>query len=347
MLQRVKEAGVASALRASNIRIVDPAETPGAPYKPNLINSSALGLLSGLFLGIVFVVFRERSDRTVQEPGDAAFYTGIPELGLVPSAAVDPIHRHGNLAALALRAGGAPQQPELVTVQRRPSAMAEAFRAALTSLLYTDQSGERPRVLVLSSAAPKEGKTTLATNLAIALAEIHQRVLLIDADLRKPRLHQVFELGNNAGLVNLLRQPVPIAEPLNGHVQTTAIANLSVMTSGKANEGEATLLHSQRLSEVIGIVRGQFDTVLIDTPPMLTMSDARVIARHADAVVLVARANVTSRDSLRDACARFAQDGRNVFGTVLNDWNPKRSSRYGYYRYYDRYKHYYGASKSK
>jgi len=240
MLQRVKEAGVASALRASNIRIVDPAETPGTPYKPNLINSSALGLVSGLFLGVVFVVFRERSDRTVQEPGDAAFYTGIPELGLVPSADVDPIHRHGNLAARALTAGGVTQKPELVTVQRRPSAMAEAFRATLTSLLYADHTGERPRVLVLSSAAPKEGKTTLATNLAIALAEIHQRVLLIDADLRKPRLHQVFELGNNTGLVNLLRQPALIAEPLNGHVQKTTIPNLSVMTSGKAHEGEAS-----------------------------------------------------------------------------------------------------------
>jgi polysaccharide biosynthesis transport protein len=347
MLQRVKEAGVASALRASNIRTVDPADVPRAPYKPNLSTNAALGLLSGLFLGIVFVVFLERADRTVQEPGDAAFYTGVPELGLVPNAAVDSFNYRGNLTSHALTAGGAPQKPELVTLQRRPSAMAEAFRATLTSLLYTDQTGERPRVLVLSSAAPKEGKTTLATNLAIALAEIHQRVLLIDADLRKPRLHHVFELGNTTGLVNLLRHADPIVEPLNGHVQKTTIPNLSVMTSGRAHEGEASLLHSQRLSEVLAIVRGQFDTVVIDTPPMLTMSDARVIARHADAVVLVARANVTSRDSLRDACSRFAQDGRNVFGTVLNDWNPKRSSRYGYYRYYDRYKHYYAANKLK
>ena len=170
-------------------------------------------------------------------------------------------------------------------------------------------------------------------------------MLLIDADLRKPRLHNVFKLDNSSGLIDILRQRTPV-EQLNGHVRQSSIPNLSVMTSGSAHQGETTLLHSERLAELMKVVRSQFDVVLIDTPPMLTMADARIIARHADAVVLIARVNRTSRDSLRDAYSRFAQDGSNILGTVLNDWNPKRSSQYGYYRYYDRYKHYYSAGKT-
>ena len=158
ILERVKEAGVASALRASNIRVVDAAKTPSAPYKPNLFTNTAVGFLSGLFLGIVFVVFRERADRTVQEPGDAAFYTGIPELGLIPSAAADPFQNHRLLGAGSTAPACA---SALITLQRSPTAMAEAFRATLTSILFTDHSGARPQVLVLSHPDPRKGRPHL------------------------------------------------------------------------------------------------------------------------------------------------------------------------------------------
>jgi capsular exopolysaccharide synthesis family protein len=337
MLQRVKEAGIASALRASNIRVVESAVPPSGPYKPNVITNTAIGLLTGLFLGIAFVVFRERADRTIQEPGDASLYLGIPELGLVPSAAADPLHpRH------LLGTGGASGSDlALVTRDLKRSAMSEAFRTTLTSILFSGEHGNHPHVLVISSSAPREGKTTLATNLAIALAEIHQRVLLIDADLRRPRLHRVFDVENGKGLADLLRLKEPVAAPLNGHVQRTEIPDLYVMPSGSSHEDDLSLFHSRRLAELVTLVRGEYDMVLIDTPPMLTMADARIIARHADGVIIVTRANQTSRESLKDACQRFQEDGTNVLGTVLNDWNPKKSTHYGYYRYYDKYRHYY------
>jgi capsular exopolysaccharide synthesis family protein len=195
--------------------------------------------------------------------------------------------------------------------------------------------------LVFSSPGPKEGKTTVTANMAIAFAQIRRRVLLIDCDLRRPRLHHLFGIENNQGLVDLLRRADPALQPLNGVIRETAIPNLSVLAAGRADSGDPTLLHSPRLGEIVEACRSQFDMVLIDTPPMLTMADARVVARHSDGVVLVGRAHQTSRHSLRDVCQRLNKDGTRILGAILNDWNPKKSGRYSYYRYYDKYRHYY------
>jgi capsular exopolysaccharide synthesis family protein len=342
ILQKVKEAGVASALRASNVRVVDAAAPPKAPYKPNLYQNTALGLCSGLFLGIVFVVFRERADRTIQEPGDINLYLGLQELGLIPSASSDPMRRiaEKQSKSKALSLSNSAQSVELAVWQRKPSALAESFRAAITSIMFSGENGHRPRVIVLSSAAPEEGKTTVISNLAIALAEIRQRVLLIDGDMRRPRLHQVFHVDNDSGMVDILRRSEPFDTSLNGLARTTEIPNLWVLPSGKAELGDTALLHSARLRELIQQVRKDYDTILIDTPPMLTMADARVIGRVADAVILVVRANETTRDALKTACQKFSEDGTRVLGTMLNGWNPAQPSKYGYGSYYQSYKSY-------
>lgn len=346
MLQRVKEAGIASALRASNIRVVDPARVPGGPYKPRIAVNCIVGTFTGLLFGVVLVVFLERADRTIQEPGDALFYLGVPELGIIPSEAVEGSRRRA-LMARSPGDDGAGENTRLMVMNRRSSAMAEAFRSTLTSVLFAGKNGDCPEVVVLSSSAPREGKSTISSNLGVALAEIHKRVLLIDADLRRPRMHHIFEVQNDAGLVDLLRKREPLGGDLNGSIKSTAIANLSVMPSGQAGPSDPTLLHSNRIAELIALARKSYDIVLIDTPPMLTMADARVIARYSDGVILVTRANQTSRDSIKDAAHRFAEDGVRVIGTILNDWNPKKSGRYGYYKYYDKYKHYYGGVRGE
>ena len=340
MLQRVKESSIAAALKASNINVVDPAVAPAGPFKPSATDNTALGFLFGLGLAIAFVVLLDRADRTIQEPGDMEAFLGIPELGLVPSAAADPGRPRG-LASAAAGGLDATRSMILITSERRNSALAESIHATLTSILYAGPAGQFPQVLVFSSPGPGEGKTTLASNLAVALAGIHKRVLLVDADLRRPRLHHIFDLDNEMGMVELLRRTEPIQGSLDGHVRATAIPNLSVMPAGRSGSGDPTLLHSARLGEIVKICRGLYDVVIVDTPPMMTMADARVIARHADGVVLVVRATRTSRDSLRDAYRRFSEDGTRVLGAILNDWNPKKSGRYGYYRYYSKYKHYY------
>jgi capsular exopolysaccharide synthesis family protein len=309
MLQRVKEAGVASALRASNIRVVDPAKPPERPYKPDVPANSVFGMLTGFLAGAAFVVMRERADRSLRAPGDAEACLGVSELGVVPSGANGIARRHRAVSDFAL-----------VTWERGLTPIAESFRGVVASLILAGENGTRPRIVVVSSPNAGEGKTTVAVNLAIALGEINQRVLLIDADLRKPSLHEIFCLDNQAGLTSILTGRTA-AWSFAGAVESTHIPGLSVLAGGSLPDRTPRLLHSPRLGELLRAVRLQFDTVLIDTPPVLPMPDARVIARLADSVVLVVRAHRTTREAASLACQRFSEDGALVLGAVLNDWN--------------------------
>lgn len=348
MLQQMKQATLASALRASNIRVVDPAKVPKLPYKPDVFLSSGLGLFAGMFLGVAFVILQERSDRSIQSPGETALYLNLPELGIVPfdhlpkvririaanADAANPAERSG---VPALR-----DRIELVTWQRKPSLMAESFRAALVSILFSGENGDRPRVMVIASSGPSEGKTTVVSNLGIAVAEVNQKVLLIDADLRKPRLHEVFNLPNKQGLSDLLRLKETSDRLPEGMIQPSGIPDLYVMTSGSTTSAATSLLYSNRMPELLRKLRAEFETILIDTPPMLHIPDARVLGRMVDQVILVVRSGKTTRDAATAAYQRFSEDGTRVLGTILNHWNPKHSAN-GYYGYYSSYyKGYYG-----
>ena len=226
---------------------------------------------------------------------------------------------------------------------------AEAFRVVLTSILFSGENGSRPKVLVLTSPGPSEGKTTVASNLAIAMAEIGRRVLLIDADLRKPRIHTIFQIeDNDVGLATLLRTQEVTKEVTDTCVHQSAIPNLWVMPSGPATSAAANLLFSNTMQSLLARFKQEYDMVIVDTPPMLQMPDARVVGRQADAVILVMRANHTTRDAALAARQRFAEDQTRLLGTILNDWNPKQSPNgyYGYYKgnyYYNKEygKHYY------
>ena len=338
MLQRVKESSIVSAMKASGIRVIDPAIPPGDPYKPNVSRSALLGLIGGIFLGALFVTLRERSNRNLQQPGDAAFYLNIPELGVIHTAATDSARHERSQGvddrSTLIRPDRDPV--ELVTWNRKFSLLAEAFRTTLTSLLFSGHNGDQPRVIVLTSANPSEGKTTVTINLAIALAEINRRVLLIDADMRRPRLQNLFDLGAGPGLADLLREKTPgEGVTIDQAVCATAIPGLYVMRSGRSSGVVSNLLHSSRLPELLQQVRSEFDTVVIDTPPALHISDARVIGRLADAVLLIVRAGITTRDAALMVKQRFGEDGTPLLGTILNGWDPKHDV-YGYkYRYYN------------
>jgi succinoglycan biosynthesis transport protein ExoP len=382
MLQKLKEASIASALRASNIRIVDPAEPSGGPSKPDVPRSVTVGLLTGLLIGISFAVLRERADRTLQDPGDVTFYIKLPELGVIPVGDLQTPQSekrlaaskhakflkgpfktngngHGGKGAIVNGNGtgdDTESEPVVVDVQpaglsrlematwhRRSSLVAESFRTTLTSILFSGQHGTRPRVLVLTSASPKEGKTTVTSNLAIAMAEINRKVLLIDADMRRPRLHNVFSVDNSRGLSDLLTESEPLTSAnFESAIRETVVPRLYVMPSGDSRHGVSSLLHSARLAEVVQLARAEFDMVVIDTPPMVNISDARILAHYADGLILMVRSGVTTRDAALLAKQRFMDDGINVLGTILNGWNPNTPG-YGYYRYYYAgYYHYYG-----
>jgi capsular exopolysaccharide synthesis family protein len=335
MLQHVKEAGIASALHASNVRVVDPARPPTRPYKPSLLLNSILGLFAGGFFGIVFIVMRQRADRSIQSPGEASLYLDVPELGVIPSADAALSRSYGyyrqarGAVTKKTEKENGKSPVELVTWQKRPSALADSFRSTLASILYTGENGNRPRVIALTSAGPQEGKTTVASNLALALAEIGRRVLLIDGDLRKPRLHEIFHVANEWGLSDLLDGTKP-PEGLEAMVVKTDYRDLYLLPAGTVASSISNLLHSPRVVELLQRMRQQFDMVIIDTPPMLQMPDARVLGRLADGVILVVRSARTAKETVATAGQRLAEDGTRVLGTVLNEWDPRNASHTGY-----------------
>jgi succinoglycan biosynthesis transport protein ExoP len=323
MFQRVKEAGLASALRASNIHVVDPALPPRDPYKPRVLLNASFGLLSGMFLGTTLAVARERSDRRIQEPGDASQYLNVSELGIIPAEEVDRRRTRRGRRSLVSQAS---ERVELTTWQRGFSIMGEAFRAAVTSILFSEPNRGHASVLVISSASAGEGKTTVSSNLGIALAQANQRVLLIDGDLRRPRLDQIFEVENTVGLSGILSGKAMLT------LQETKIPKLFLLPSG--GEKDANILFAPMLRELLRRLRTEFDIILIDSPPLLQVPDARILARHADGVVLIIRARQTTRDAARLACEQLELDGSAVLGTILNDWKPTKgpgSDGYGAY----------------
>jgi succinoglycan biosynthesis transport protein ExoP len=326
MLQRVREAGLASAMGLSDIRVVEPALPPARPRVPNSALNAGFGLLSGLLCGAALIIWRARSYRGIHEPGQIAAELQVAELGVIPATSTQ------RPRAIGLLAKGGPQRClELTTWQEWPSETAESFRFALTSILLSRKDGAHPRLIAVSSANPGEGKTSVVCNLAIALARIHKRVVLIDGDLRRPRLHDIFQLDNRSGLSDLLAG--------NGAVtpQATSIPNLYVLPSG--NSADEKLLFASQLSHVLRRLGKEFDMVLIDTPPLLKISDARLIGRLADAVILVV-AQHTDRDDVRQARRQLLEDGSNLLGTILNNWDPKTSPRgYRGYGYSNRYYH--------
>jgi capsular exopolysaccharide synthesis family protein len=338
LLLRIKQAGLAAAMRSSNVVVVDQAKPPVLPYRPNFPMNTALGLMTGLFAGVGFVLMRDRFNRNIEAPGISQGYLRLPELGVIPAAKLAS-RRLAWLPAstkvpLQLKSNGQD------SITREHANLAEAYRATLTSILLPTLHGEGPRVLVLTSPDPGAGKTTVTSNLGMATAEIGRRVLLVDADLRRPRLHRLFEIPNSFGLTDILRITTPLEDiPVNQLVRQTKIPGLYLVPSGPTTDGLSSLLYSPRLAEFLQRVAKEFDLVLIDAPPMLHFADARVLGRHSDGVILVLRSGQTKRDAAMLARQRFDEDGTCVLGTILNSWDLKNFRSPYAYAYSEAYKY--------
>jgi polysaccharide biosynthesis transport protein len=326
LLQKEKEAAAAAALQATNIRLIDIARPPTAPYSPNFPLNSALGLAFGAVFGIGFVAVGENSDRLTR-PGDSSLFN-LPELGVIPSVRPGELSQSAPNSFFPLKRKASPL--ELVTWDQEASFLSESFRATLASILF---SADRTlRTLVLTSVNPREGKTTIVSNLGIALAETKLRVLLVDADLRRPRLHNVFDVCNDWGLTDLLQRSDSIdSVTIDGLARPTRIPGLWVLPAGPGTATIPSLFYSREMKSLLRRLRKEFDFVLIDSPPILPFCDARVLGQVCDGVVLVARANRTSRDQLRSTCIRFLQDSTPILGTILNDLKMDGA---GYMKYY-------------
>jgi len=350
-LQRGKEASIDSALRSANLRVVDAARPSSWPYKPNVLVNLILGVLGGCFAGVGLVLGRDYLNRSIRVPGESSTYLNIPELGVIPTSSTESnLPLTGRIQRLIPSTSGSEskngssnhkgrsQGVELVTWNHKPSLLAESFRAVLTSILFSAEQGSPCRILAVTSSMPSEGKTTIISNLGIALAEMNRRAIIVDADMRRPRQHQIFDVANSWGLSDLLQEETLIEDyPKETLARKTDIPNLNVLVSGPSALSIPSILHSDRMTRLLERLKQEFDFVLIDCPPMIHLADARVVGRLADGVILVIRAGKTSQEAAISAVQRFNEDRTRVLGTILNDWNPKNAAYDRGYAYHPSY----------
>jgi receptor protein-tyrosine kinase len=329
MSRRADEASVASTVRQSNIRLVGPAQPAAHPYSPNVPFNLAIGLFGGLALAIGYVMLQEQTNSGWRAPGEAGAYLTLPELGAIPRAERRKFHPFG-----ILNSGNGKLHVERASLEQPFSGVSESFRATLASIMSASHNGDHPHVLVVTSSCPMEGKTTVVSNLGIALAEIGIKVLLIDGDMRRPRLHKVFDQANSWGLSDVLREKNAIEDlPLGALIKKTAIPHLSLMPSGTGTDNIFGLLCSGRMARLLARFRQEFDYVLVDAPPCLEFADARIMARHAERLLLVVRADETDRKTAQAAVQRLLLDGIQVMGVIFNYWDPTHSDTYDYAHY--------------
>ncbi len=344
LLQRAKEAGFASAMQATTIRVVDRGIPPKTPISPRRGVAGGVGVVLGSFCGLGFAFFKDRHANVFRVPGEAERHLNVHELGVIPSentarrGQILPVLRAKSSSSGAVLDGSL--APALTCWNENFSIVAEAYRNTTHSILLAGVARRRSRVYVVTSPNAGEGKTTVTTNLGIALSKSKLRVVVIDGDLRKPGLHKHLLVENNFGLRNILREEVSVATaPLSDLCKQTVVPNLFMIPSGTGREEVVELLHSgSAITRLLDRLAVEFDVVLIDTPPMLHMADARILAAQSDGVLLVLRAGLTSRDQASSACDLFENDQVPLVGTILNDFNPVREGRSGYYQSYYRYK---------
>jgi capsular exopolysaccharide synthesis family protein len=339
-LNETEVAARLSGSASSNVRWVDHAQVPGSRHnlsmKKNLQNAFPLGII----LGLAAIFFLEYMDRSVKTPEDLEKVTGFASLGVIPSAGtVSKQYGYGygyGRSVPKLRAVEPVESGqagiELIPHTDARSPIAEAYRAFRTSLLLA--SAKSPKVIVITSSFAREGKTTTSTNLAVVLAQMGKPVLLVDADLRRPRLQKVFTGKMNLGLVNYLAANIPLEDI----IQPTEVPNLSVVLSGPIPPNPSELLASDRMRHLIEEMREKFAYVIFDSPPVLAVTDAVVLGANADGMVLCAHGGQTPRDLVQRSSERLRQANIPVLGALLNNVDLQQygyNYRKSYYAYYE------------
>jgi len=324
LINRFKETSLTEDMKTGNIRILDRAEVPKVPVKPRKQRNILLAVIFGLISGMGLAFFLEYLDNTIKDPEDIKRYLDIPYLGPVPVFASDD-NPNQDIA------------PEVVTLSSPKSTASEAYRGIRTSILFSSVESE-PQVIMVSSAGPQEGKTVTSSNLAIAMAQSGNKVVLLDCDLRRPKLYKLFNISRKRGVSNLLVEKADLKPMLFN----TSVPNLHVIPSGPIPPNPAEILGSNRMAELIKVLRKNFTRIIIDTPPITAVTDAAVLAKLVDGVVLVVRANRTVRYVANNGLKQLKNVGARLLGVVLNGVDMGRGSYY-YYQYY----YYYGDEDAK
>jgi capsular exopolysaccharide synthesis family protein len=322
-LRGLQQAAMTAGATAGTARVLDTAKVPTEPLGPRPALGAIAGMLIGLFASCLFVVAKAKLDNTIKRPGDARRALGLRELGAMPDAAFEQERVRMTPAGFASKE---PTRAEKAYLDDRPSWLAECVRGIRTSLLLGPES---PQVITVTSPTPGDGKTTVAANLAASLAESNRRTLIVDADLRRPRLHEVFGVSSSQGLVDLLADSY--VNPLDFAVQVSE--GLWLLPAGVAAFGGPGLIHEAATQELLERLKCEFDVIIVDAPPVLAVSDARALSSVVDGTILVVRAGVTEPDDAIKAKTLLEEDGAHLLGVVLNSWNPRVYGPEGYRKY--------------
>ncbi len=334
MLQKLKEAGIQAGLRSSNIRVVDPALVPSGASRPQKARNIMLGFLVGLVGGIGLALLREYLDNTIKTPDDIESLARLPSLAVVPAFATGDGRRNSRFSKILKSpvASGKEGRVELVSHHMPQSQMSEAFRALRTSLLLS-QADHPPQVILMTSALPREGKTTAAVNLAVTLAQLGDKTLLVDSDLRKPGINRALSLvdGKHAGLSSYLAGVSSLDLITVPH---PAITNLHAIPTGPIPPNPADLLSSRRLNELILELRKRYKFVVIDSPPIMAATDAVILSVQVDGVLIVVRSNETPKEAFTRTRDLLTSVKSHILGVVLNAVDANAPDYYYSYRYY-------------
>jgi succinoglycan biosynthesis transport protein ExoP len=335
LLERTKDADLARMMRVNNARIIDLAHEPKIPIRPKVSMITAIGTGLGLLLGVLAAWTREKLDTSLKTPDDVEAHLGVPFLGLLPASNdqdKNVYSRYSRRKRRQQRASLAPNSanpPELVVHYLPLSGVAEAARSIRTNLLFMNP--DKPyRKLLVSSAGPSEGKTTVACSIAIALAQGGQRVCIVDCDLRRPRLHRIFNRIGDIGLVHHLVGDVQ----LDDVAKPTGIENLWAITSGPTPPNPADVLNSERFRRFLSDLGERFDRVVIDSPPLVAVTDGTILSTLVDGTVFVVRAFSTNKHLAAQGLRALRGVDSAVVGTILNAVNLDKHEYAHYYHYY-------------
>ena len=343
-LQKTKQADLQLAEQHNNVRVIEPADVPGSPTGPMRLRTILIGLLVSLIGGVGLAFFLEYLDNTVKSVEDVVRVAQLPTLAVIPS--INTVNTRalqsrkkenggGSIGAglsLATTSHTSPGKLSKLVTLDQLSSVVEAYRMLRTSVLLS-AAGQPPKTILFTSGQPGEGKTTTAINTAISLAQLGSSVLLIDADLRRPTVHRIFKMNQTQGLSTFLSRQVEIDTLIN----KLWVPNLSVLPCGPIPPNPAELISSERMKDALRALSGKFDHILIDSPPLMNVTDPVILSTMVDGVILVIQAGRSTRDVLRRARQELSSVGAKIFGVVLNNLDIKREGYDSYIATYGNY----------
>ncbi len=330
LLQRTKETSITERLETSNIRIIDEAPAPNYPIAPRKKLNIFLAMVVGLVIGTALTFFFEYIDNTIKTPEDIKQYLRIPFLGFIPKVS----HEHNT------NNGGGPYSPDTVVAADPKSTVAEAYRSLRTNVLFS--TVERGPIILVTSAGPTEGKSITVANLGITMAQSGSRTLIIDCDLRKPRIHRIFNIpGNENGITEMIANLGSNGTRIK--VKRTKIPNLDIIPCGTIPPNPSELLSSKRTETLIEALSKKYDKILIDSPPINVVTDPVILSQIVNGVIIIIRSGETARDISRRAIEQLTGVNANILGGVLNSVDLQKN----HYYYYSSYHNYYYQDKDE